>query len=104
MTMDIEGNIDPEILAPWREMDTEYDFQAGMWQNEETAKIIVAEAEQGPFFTEVPKYEILLLSGDEALEDEPEAVLEDDIDGPERAVYEAQAIMAANKVEDYANE
>lgn len=103
--MDTDKDINPELLEPWVEIDVEYDtFQAGMWQHEETAKIIVAEAEQGPFHGENPEYEILLLSGDEALEDEPEAVLETGIKGAERAKHEAEAIIATDKVEEYANE
>lgn len=103
--MDLEETIDPELLAPWHKIDVEYEsFQAAMYQHEETAERIVVEAEQGPFSDSAAEYEVLLLppeSDEQGVE--PKATLEEGIKNGERAVHEAEAIIATDKVDDYAN-
>jgi hypothetical protein len=102
--MDIEEPIDPDLLEPWREIDVEYEsFQAAMFQHEETAEVIVVEAEAGPFSGESAQYEILLLPHDYEDDTEPKATLEDGLSDADRAIHEAHSIMATDKVDEYAD-
>lgn len=103
--MDIEEPINPDLLEPWREIDVEYEsFQAAMFQHEETAEVIVVEAEQGPFSDGNADFAILLLGSDYEDDAEPKAILEDGLPDGKRAVHEARAIMATDKVKEYADE